>query len=72
MRQIVQDNAQYDMPAVACNISHCMLQTGSHQDACLEPEPDVDDMLLLPLHINEARNPWGQRQGAHQLKTSHY
>eukprot|EP00435_Cladocopium_sp_Y103_P057606 s49_g19.t2 len=23
------------------------------EDDCLEPEPDVDDMLLLPLHINE-------------------
>lgn len=31
-------------------------------DTCLEPEPDVDDMLFLPLHINEARRPralWG-------------
>ena len=23
-------------------------------ESSLEPEPDVDDMLLLPLHINEA------------------
>lgn len=52
MRQILQENTARHQPLHAT-------ETGSHQDACLEPEPDVDDMLLLPLHINEARNPWG-------------